>query len=150
MRQSTVGTGILASGLFLLMICSGAQAQQVERVPLPKDHPLVGTWRVEIPNTRCHETYDVRTDGSIHVTSAAQTAESDLALSLQPAPTGFYKWTEKVSMQNGQPDCQGQKVAVGQVSTNFIILDAPAKEFLMCAAEDINTCVGPFVRQGGT
>ena len=126
------------------------QTQTVERVALPTDHPLVGTWRVDIPNTRCHETYEVKADGSMHVTSAAQTAESDLALSLKPLASGFYKWVEKISMQNGQPDCLGQKVTVGHVSTNFVILDAPSREFLMCTAENVNTCVGPFVRQGGT
>ena len=146
MQSYLFRAGMLASSLIL---CHAAQAQQFERVPLPKDHPLVGTWRVEIPNTRCHETYEIRTDGSMHVTSAAQTAESDLAISPKPAVSGFYKWMEKVSMQNGQPDCLGQKVPVGHEATNFIILDAPGKEFLMCTKEDINTCIGPFVRQGG-
>lgn len=141
---------LLLAGSLVASVGADAFAQSSNRVALPKEHPLVGTWRIEIPATRCHETYEIGTEGSMRVTSAAQTAEADLTLSLKAAASGFYKWTEQVTTQNGQPDCQGQRIAVGHLSTNFIILDAPAREFLMCAAEDINTCVGPFVRQTGS
>lgn len=141
----TAAAGLGAA--IMLAFGSPAHAQTVTAKPLPADHPLVGRWRVDLPGTNCFEMYQIGADGSTKVSSGRQEAEAVLDLALTQSPKGFYKWVEKVVKENGKLDCLGQRVAVGSVATNYIILNAPSSEFLMCQAEDINTCVGPFVRQ---
>lgn len=124
-------------------------AQTVTRSPLPADHPLVGTWRIDLPQVHCHELYQVKADGTTQVTSGQQAAESEFELSVRPSPKGFYKWVDKITRDNGKPDCMGSIMEVGHVATNYILFHPTEKKFLMCEAEDIRTCIGPFVRQEG-
>lgn len=124
-------------------------AQTVKRVPLPADHPLVGTWRIDLPQVNCHELYQIKADGTTQVVSGRQAAESEFELSARPGPRGFYKWVDKITRDNGRPDCMGAIMEVGHVATNFILLHPAGTMFLMCDDEDIDTCFGPFVRQEG-
>jgi hypothetical protein len=32
---------------------------------LPKEHPLVGLWHINLPEQNCSEIYDIRTDGTV-------------------------------------------------------------------------------------
>lgn len=124
-------------------------AQSVNRVNLPASHPLVGTWRIDLPGVNCHELYRFTTEGKTQVTSGQQSAESELELSLAPSPKGFYKWVDKIVKDNGKPDCMGAVMQVGHVATNYIVLHPNGDRFLLCTAEDMDTCIGPFVRQEG-
>jgi hypothetical protein len=137
----------LATLLALLIGASAALADDVVRTRLPAGHPLIGTWRIDVPNTACHELYQVRADGTTAVTSGKQVVASEFSLSAKPSARGFYKWVDKVTQDNGQPDCLGHTGAVGHVATNYLALHQSGKLFLMCQAEDLNTCIGPFVRQ---
>ena len=140
---------IAATLVFAVSLLSAvALAQTVTRTPLPPDHPLVGTWRLEVPNTRCHEIYQIRADGTTHVTSATQAAESEFEMDLQPGPKGFYKWVDRITKDDGKPDCMGSIMEVGHVATNYLLLHRDKKRFLMCEKEDMKTCVGPLVRLG--
>ncbi len=127
-----------------------APAPAVSRTALPADHPLLGSWKLQIPNVACDGMLQVRANGTTRVTSAAQVVEADVDLSAKPAESGFYRLTEKITTENGQVNCIGKKIQVGQGGTNYVILDRGGDEFLMCAREDINSCVGPFVRQKGS
>ncbi len=40
----------------------------------------------------------------------------------------------------------GEVMQIGHEATNFIIFHQTGDQFLMCEAEDINTCIGPFIR----
>ena len=127
-----------------------AWGQTAMHVPLPPDHPLIGTWRVEVPSLKCFEVYEIRQDGTTRVTSAKEIAESEFEISVTPGPKGFYKWIDKVVKNNGQPDCSGESVPTGDVAVNFIILRPAKDQFLMCQEENLNSCLGPFVRLSGT
>ena len=127
-----------------------AHAQDVHRTPLPSGHPLIGVWRIDVPGTNCHEIYDLNANGTMKVTSGAQAAESEFEISATPSRKGFYRWVDKITKDNGKPDCSGSIVEVGHVATNFIIVHPSRPEFLMCEAEDLKTCVGPFKKLAGT
>lgn len=130
--------------LALLGTTCVAHAEEVTRTPLPEGHPLIGTWRVEVPGTQCHELYTVKSNGTMSVTSGAQAAESEFQIDLQPSAKGFYKWVDKIKQDNGKPDCMGSLMEVGHVATNFILLHPSGKAFLMCQGEDLSSCLGPF------
>lgn len=143
-RAKTILTALAS----LLWACS-ALAQPVSRTPLPPDHPLLGSWRLDLPSVNCYEVYDLRADGTTYVTSGAEVGESEFELSLEPSAQGFYKWVDKITKDNGRPDCMGAVMEIGQVATNFILLHPSGKEFLLCKTEDANACIGPFVRLEG-
>ena len=130
-----------------MLLANSVWSQVVVKTPIPADHPLVGSWRIDVPGTSCHEIYSLRADGSMRVTSGSQQAESEFELSVRPSPKGFYKWVDKIVKDNGKPDCMGEIMEVGHVATNYIRLHLSGTKFLMCEAEDINTCIGPFVRE---
>jgi hypothetical protein len=126
-----------------------ALADDVVRTPLPSEHPLVGTWRIDLESVQCHETDDLRADGTTRVSSAEEISESEFEISLSPSPQGFYKWVDKIIKDNGKPDCPGSVTEIGHVATNYVILDPSGKMFLLCTTEELKRCIGPFVRQEG-
>lgn len=134
----TLLTGLAACGLLTLAVAHAA--------PLAPDHPLIGTWKITLPNNGCVETYHVHADGTSLVTSAHEVSESEFEISAQPSEKGFYKWVDKIVKDNGKPDCSGQVTQAGHVATNYILLRRDGQLFLMCEEEDLNTCIGPFVR----
>lgn len=140
--------GTLVASIALTQLISGALAQTVTRTPLPASHPLVGTWRLQVPRTQCHEIYQIKADGTTSVTSAAQAAESEFEMDLEPSPNGFYKWVDRITKDNGKPDCMGSIMEVGHVATNYLLLHPDKKRLLMCEKEDVKTCIGPLVRVG--
>ncbi len=125
-----------------------ASAEEVTRTPLPDNHPLIGSWRVEVPGTQCHEIYTVKPNGTMSVTSGIQAAESEFQIDLTPSAKGFYKWVDKITKDNGKPDCMGSIMEVGHVATNFIMVHPSGKAFIMCQSEDLSACMGPFRRVG--
>ena len=133
--------------LFALVFCAPALAQDVTRTPLPADHPVVGTWRIDLPEQKCYESYQIRADGTAHVSSGAETSESVFEISAEPTAAGFYKWTDKIVKDNGKPDCMGDVMEVGNVSVNYIALHRGGHMFLLCEREDLEACIGPFIRQ---
>jgi len=137
---------LLAIALWAVSLAS--PAQDFHRTPLPFDHPLVGVWRIDVPGTDCHEVYTIQADGTAQVTSGQQAAESEFVIDLKPSPRGFYRWVDRLVKDNGLPDCTGAVSTLGHEATNFIILHPSRPEFLMCVAEDLETCIGPFLRIG--
>lgn len=130
-----------------LCCLSTASAQDVSRTPLPSQHPLVGTWRIDLPGTQCYEVYTFKEDGTTSLTSGAQRAETEFEMDLQPSAKGFYKWVDKVTKDNGRPDCLGSVVELGHVAINYILVGPTRRDFLLCSEEDLDSCVGPFRRQ---
>jgi hypothetical protein len=126
-----------------------ALAQDVKFTSLPKDHPLVGTWKIDLPETKCFETYHFRANGTRSFTSGTEIGEAEFKMSVNPSHRGFYKWVDKITKDNGKPDCMGLVTEVGHLATNYISLDRSGKKFFLCDKEALNTCVGPFVRQDG-
>ena len=124
------------------------QPLAVKRTPLPTNHPLIGSWRIEVPGTSCYETYSIKADGTRSVTSAEEVVESEFEITSEPSEKGFYKWVDKITKDNGKPDCMGGVSEIGHVATNYIIIHPSKRMFLMCETEDLQSCIGPFILQG--
>jgi len=137
----------LTSAVATLLIVLSVQAQEVTPTQLPSDHPLVGTWRIELPEQKCFEEYDVRADGTKLSRSADERNESVHSISVAPSSSGFYKWVDKIVKNNGKPDCSGSIGSTGHVAVNFIRLHPSSKRMLLCEAEDMKTCYAEFRRK---
>ena len=135
---------ICAAAALLLAAMSGAQAASTY-----SDHPLVGTWRFDVPNTGCAEVYRFRTDGTSVVTSGREIAESEFQVTAKPSSKGFYAWTDVIVKDNGKQDCSGQVTDIGRKTTNYIRFDRTGQRFIVCRAESLDACFGPFRRMGG-
>lgn len=136
----------IGSAVATLLIVLSAHAQEVTQTQLPSNHPLVGTWRIELPEQMCFEEYEVRADGIKLSRSAEERNESVHSISLVPSSNGFYKWVDKIVKNNGKPDCSGAVGSSGHVAVNFIRLHPSGQRMLLCEAEDMNTCYAEFNR----
>lgn len=132
---------ILAAGLML-----AAALGQAEPVAPSSHHPILGIWELDLPEMGCSETYRFRADGTTLVMSAKEVSESEFRIPAQPTRSGFYKLTETVVKDNGGEDCAGQVIKVGTQSSNYVRFNTSATVFVMCAAESLDTCIGPFRR----
>jgi hypothetical protein len=116
---------------------------------LPLEHPLVGLWRINLPEQNCSEIYDIRSDGTTQILSGGQLVQTRYDISLRPDSQGFYKWVDTVVAVNDQPDCMGHKVPNGNVATNYIVMHATGSKFMMCQKAELETCFGPFLKESG-
>lgn len=137
--------------LLALVLCvcgaSTATSQEFTRTPLPSNHPLVGTWRIELPEMKCFEEYEVRPDGTKSSMSAEERNESEFVISLTASSTGFYKWTDRITKNNGKPDCSGSNTDLGHVAVNYVRVHPSGQRFLLCEAEDMKSCYAEFQRK---
>lgn len=136
----------------LLLTCASAALfalpVQAEKT-LPKEHPLVGLWRINLPEQRCSEIYDIRADGTTQILSGGQVVKTRYDISLTPDAQGFYKWVDTVEQVNNQPDCMGHVVPDGNVATNYIVMHMSGAKFMMCQKAELETCFGPFFKEEG-
>ena len=124
------------------------QAQEALKVPLPASHPMIGTWRADLPKLKCFEEYEIRADGTRSSRSAEERNESEFAISVLPGAKGFYKWTDRITKSNGKPDCGGDVTPAGNVAVYYVRLHPSGERFVLCEAEDLKACVVEFRRAG--
>jgi len=134
----------------LLFAAALLAAQSVLASPVRTDHPIVGTWRFELPDGSCHEMYRISADGTALITSAAEIAETEFDIDDQPDGDGFYHSHDKIVKDNGKKDCTGEVTEVGHVIQAFIVFHPSNNMFLMCQKRDMGSCIGPFIRVHGT
>ena len=130
-----------------LALLTVANAQDVRRTPLRQDHPLLGVWRIDFPDQKCFEEYEIRADGTKLSQSAEERNESAFEISAEPTPRGFFKWTDRITTNNGKPDCGGSLTPLGHVAVIFIRLHPSGQGFVLCEAEDMKTCFAEFYRK---
>ena len=139
---AAVSTGALLFSV-LTSVPTGALAAP------PADHPILGIWKLSLPDLGCSETYRFRADGTTLVTSAEEVSESEFRIPDKPSAKGFYRLEDRIVKDNGKKDCSGAIMKVGTRATNFIRFHPSGALFLMCADETMNTCIGPFERVQG-
>ncbi len=132
------------AGLLLLLSLSGLAAAAPAA-----DHPILGIWRLSLPELGCSETYRFRGDGTTLVTSAEEVSESEFKIPDKPSAKGFYRLEDRITKDNGKKDCSGAIMKVGTRATNFIRFHPSGALFLMCADETMDSCIGPFERVQG-
>jgi hypothetical protein len=123
--------------------------QAAETARLPADHPILGTWFVNLPQFACSETYLFKPDQTTLVTSGEEVAESRFEVSANPSAQGFYKVIDTVVRDNGKKDCSGGVTQVGHVVTNYLRFHPSGEMMVMCQDESFKACLGPFRRVRG-
>jgi hypothetical protein len=135
------------TGLFLMLALASRGAFAG---PVPAhNHPLLGIWKLDVPDAGCSETYHFRGDGTSLVTSAEEVSESEFQVPDKPSSKGFYKLDDRIVKDNGKKDCAGQVTKIGTHVTNYIRFHPSGVLFLMCADESMRACIGPFERVMG-
>lgn len=135
------------TGALLISFSTGAPA--APPAAPPADHPILGIWKLSLPDLGCSETYRFRADGTTLVTSAEEVSESEYRIPAKPSSKGFYRLEDRIVKDNGKKDCAGAIMKPGTTATNFIRFHPSKALFLMCADETMNTCIGPFERVQG-
>ncbi len=138
------------TGVMLSLAMAGAGwAGSALAAPPSAAHPILGIWRLTLPDGSCSETYRFRGDGTTLVTSAEEVSESEFSIPAEPSAKGFYKLEDKIVKDNGKKDCSGAIMKVGNKATNYIQFHPSGALFLMCASESLERCIGPFERVAG-
>lgn len=138
---------IRALSLLFVAVTAVAVAQDVQQTPLQQGHPLLGTWRIDLPNG-CFEEYTLRADGTKLSMSGEERNEAIFQISEHPSSKGFYRWVDKITKGNGKPDCGGSVTQIGHVAVNFIRLHPSGAKFLLCEEENMNSCFAEFRLMG--
>ena len=113
------------------------------------NHPILGIWKLSLPDLGCSEIYRFRGDGTTLVTSAEEVSESEYRIPDKPSAKGFYKLEDRIVKDNGKKDCSGEIMKVGTRVTNFLRFHPSGTLFLMCSDETMQACIGPFERVEG-
>jgi hypothetical protein len=135
--------------LSLVAILPPAQAAPPAPVAPISNHPILGIWRLALPELHCVETYRFRGDGTTLVTSKDEISESEFRIPDKPSAKGFYKLEDRIVKDNGKKDCSGEIMKVGTQATNFLRFHPSGALFLMCSDETMEACIGPFERVEG-
>ncbi|HWJ93922.1 MAG TPA: hypothetical protein VNT33_04315 [Telluria sp.] len=134
--------------LMFMAVSCGAVAAGPAPGPVAS-HPILGIWKLNLPDIGCSETYHFRGDGTTLVTSAEEISESEFQIPDKPSAKGYYKLEDRIVKDNGKKDCAGEIMKVGTRATNYIRFHPSGVLFLMCADESMNACIGPFERVMG-
>ena len=124
-------------------------AQAAQAATPRRDHPLLGTWKIQVPGGSCVETYLFKPDGTTLVTSAREVSIGEFEVSDQPGDSGFYRLRDRIVRNNAQPDCMGTVSPPGSEVQRFLRFDPSGRLFLMCDAENLEACIGPFESDEG-
>lgn len=133
----------------MVALVAAAAAMPAAAAPLRHDHPLIGIWRIMLPDSTCSETYRMRADGSTLVFSNEEVAESSFTISDQPDKNGFYTQVDTIIKDNGKPDCSGDITKPGRAVTSYLQFNQSGTLFVMCVEPNLQRCIGPFIRVRG-
>jgi hypothetical protein len=131
--------------------------QTFERTPLLEAHPLIGVWRVDFLrgalkppagyDGKCVEEYAIRADGTKSSMSGQERNESEFMITPGTRGSNWYKWIDRISKNNGKPDCMGSHTAVGHIAVNYVIVHPGRERFALCETEDMGSCYVELFRQ---
>ena len=132
-----------------LMLSLAILAPPLMAASPPASHPILGIWKLTLPDGSCSEIYRFRGDGTSLVTSNEEVSESEFTIPAEPSEKGFYRLDDKIVKDNGKLDCSGEVTKIGSKVTHFVHFHPSGALFLMCMAESLDACIGPFRRMQG-
>jgi hypothetical protein len=132
----------ILAGLFIALCCGTFAAA----APPAAHHPILGTWKLKLPDIDCTEIYRFRSNGTTLVTSADEVTETEFEISADPSSKGYYQLADTIVKDNGARDCSGEKMAIGNKVTVFVRFAPSQDSFLMCKTEALDACIGQFFR----
>ncbi len=124
----SLAIGIL---IFAVTLCSASPPR-----PL---HLIIGTWRLYVPEANCIETWEFRADGTSHNYSGSEESISQYTVSDEPTAAGYYILLDTITETNGQPDCLGNTVPVGDRATGYLV-PAPGDQLRLCSDTALTEC----------
>ena len=139
----------LLAALLALDLALVASAQvPVPAAPPPETppHPIWGTWKFTLSDGICAETYHFRRDGTTVVTSGAEVTESTYQISPGPSARGYYRLVDRITRDNGKPDCTGTITKTGREATTYIRFHPSGEMIIFCESESLDNCIGPLNR----
>ncbi|MEO7887674.1 MAG: hypothetical protein ABIR76_13140 [Polaromonas sp.] len=144
-----------AGFLLAAMLCGLATAQPAKpaapiRATAP--HPLVGTWSWTLPGKEkaCTETWQYHANGTRLTTSGEEVTRGDYNITAAPSAQGFYRLSDTVTESNGKRDCSRDlHEASDPPAVRFIQFSPKQDQFIVCKAESLEACFGPFRRVPG-
>lgn len=102
-------------------------------------HPIIGTWRLYAQDGSCIETWEFRPDGTSHNYSGLEESTSRYTISDEPTAAGYYVLVDGIVETNGQPDCLGKTVPVGDLAVGYLVL-AARDQFRLCLDLALSDC----------
>ena len=143
--------------LLAALLCSLVSAQAAGPLPATStpaaasaQHPITGSWSWTLPGKPCTETWQYRANGTRQGSSGEEVTQSSYEVSPMPSLLGFYRQIEIVTKTNGKRDCSGDlHEAAGEPVTRFIQFSPKRDQFIVCKAESLQACFGPFKRSPG-
>ena len=135
---------LLGLGLSLALICQGAGA-----APPAANHPIIGIWKLTLPDGRCSETYRFRGRRHQPGHQRARGVGERIRHPRRAQRQGLLQARRQIVKDNGKQDCSGEVMKVGTQATNFVLFHPSGEMFLMCASESMEACIGPFERVRG-
>jgi len=132
--------------LLSMLLTAAAPAPGAVGAPIDAAHPILGTWKLSMPDGICTETYHFRKDGTSVVLSGQEVSESAFEITALPSPLGYYRMVDRITRDNGKPDCAGEIMKVGKEATTYIRLHPSGSMIIFCDAESLNSCIGPLER----
>jgi len=99
-------------------------------------------------DSKCVEEYSIKADGTKTSASGEERNESEYMIARVSQDSYWYKWVDRITANNGRPDCMGSHTAVGHTAVNFVILHPSGDRFALCERQDMNSCYAELFRQG--
>jgi hypothetical protein len=134
---------LFALPMLFVLATATPSAGELRPTPLRPDHPILGSWRIDLPGG-CFEVYKFLPSGTKLSRSAGERNTAVFEISAQPSGNGFYHWVDEITETNHKPDCSNSMTPLGDVSENFILMEAGGRRFRLCEREDRNSCYGEF------
>jgi len=86
-----------------------------------------------------HSSWEFRADGTSHNYSGSEESISQYRVSDEPTAAGYYILLDTITETNGQPDCLGNTVPVGDRATGYLV-PAPGDQLRLCSDTALTEC----------
>ena len=139
---------LLSVRLVLISVISFALAPPGRCQPSAVEQLFVGNWTLSLTNAKCTESIEFRVDGTAHVVSGSEDSISGYAIAEIPQRPGDYAWFDWMLKNNGQPDCRGNLIPVGDKAVIYM-LPFPTGGYELCRRADRADCIGVMRRAPG-
>jgi len=131
--------------LFILLF-TGCSTNKVE--DMESTNPFIGSWSYIYSDNGCVETYQYLENGIRLSNSNEERVKARYSFKRLSKEKNLYLVADTVLEDNAKKDCAGSTADMtdDRVELYVTIKDNP-KRFTFCVDEDLEHCVGPFIKQ---
>lgn len=140
MRRSPIAAAAVALACCIPL----AQAAPAK---VPAAHPILGKWSWTRSGTGCPESFEYRSDSTVHVVSGDEITDSTFLIDRVADERRFYQIKLKTVKDNGGTDCNNdEKDNTGEENTVYIFINSERSMQVVCTAATFESCFGPLQR----